>query len=56
MLEADYPGNKIIVTAYQSGLLRCVQSINRDKKKTKGDDNPAQETAAAAVKSSLIDN
>jgi ribosomal protein S17E len=33
MLENDYPGNKIIVTAYQSGLLKCVQNVNREKKK-----------------------
>ena len=35
MLENDYPGNKIIVTAYQYGLLKCVQSVNKEKKKQK---------------------
>ncbi len=36
MLENDYPGNKIIITAFQTGLLKCVQHLNKERKKKKG--------------------
>jgi hypothetical protein len=32
-LDADYPGNKIVVTAYQNGLLKTVQQLMINKKK-----------------------
>jgi hypothetical protein len=33
MLDTDYPSNKIVITAYQSGLLKSVQGLMLNKKK-----------------------
>lgn len=33
LLDTDYPGNKIVVTAYQNGLLKTVQQLMINKKK-----------------------
>lgn len=33
LLDADYPGNKIVITAYQNGLLKTVQQLMINKKK-----------------------
>lgn len=47
MLENDYPGNKIIITAFQTGLLKCVQHLNKErkKKKSQGEDTTTEEVS-----------